>query len=157
MSQATWQAGVVEVEVSHTAMPCDVGAGQALHDAPHEAVLVLDTHGPVPAGQRWKPGLHWVPQVFAVQTAWAFVSEGAGQVMHDAEVPHCTMLSLGKQPLAAGHMCVPAPHIAPHIALTQALPAGHASQSTPSIVPHAFDELLPTHWPLHRWKPVSQC
>ena len=58
MLQTTWQAGVVEVEVSHVAMPFVAGAGQALHDAPHELVLVLDTHGPVPVGQRWKPGLH---------------------------------------------------------------------------------------------------
>jgi hypothetical protein len=56
--QTTWQLGVVEVEVSHVAMPFDGGAGQALHDDPHELTLVLDTHGPVPAGQRWKPALH---------------------------------------------------------------------------------------------------
>jgi hypothetical protein len=67
------------------------------------------------------------------------------------------VLSSGKQPLVAGQVWVPAPQAVPHAALTQALPVGHAVQSTPSLVPQAFDELLPTQMPLHRWKPVSQC
>jgi hypothetical protein len=51
--QRTWQLGVVVVEVSQTAMPFAVGAGQAVHDVPHELTLRLDAQVPVVAGQRW--------------------------------------------------------------------------------------------------------
>ena len=123
---------------------------------PHEVRAVLDTQGPVSAGQWWNPGLQAVPHALAVQTASAFGSEGFAQVAHDAVVPHCRVLSSGKHPLVAGQVWVPAPQATPHTALTQALPVGHAVQSTPSRVPQAFDELLPTQMPLQRWKPVSQ-
>jgi hypothetical protein len=101
--------------------------------------------------------LHAVPHWLFVQTACAFGSDGVAQVAHDVEVPHCNVLSLGKQPLVAGQVCVPAPQTSPHIAFTHPLPASHAVQSTPSCVPHAFDELLPTQIPLQRWNPVLQC
>jgi hypothetical protein len=91
--QTTWQLGVVLVEVSHVAMPFAVGAGQAVQDAPHELILVLDTQVPVPAGQRWKPDLQAVPHVLDVQTAWALGSEGFAHVVHPAAVPHCVGLS----------------------------------------------------------------
>jgi hypothetical protein len=55
-----------------------------------------------------------------------------------------------------GQVCVPAPQLRPHEALTHAEPAGHAVQSRPSLVPQALEELLPTQTPLQRWKPVSQ-
>jgi hypothetical protein len=51
--QRTWQLGVVEVEVSHTAMPFAGGAGHGVHDVPHELTLVFEEQVPVPAGQRW--------------------------------------------------------------------------------------------------------
>jgi len=145
------------VTLSHTAMPFADGAGQAVQEVPHEVRAVLATQGPVPAGQRWNPALQAVPHVLVEQTASAFGSEGFAQVAHDAAVPHCRVLSLGKQPLVAGQVWVPAPQATPQAALTQALPVGHAVQSTPSCVPQAFDELLPTQMPLQRWKPVSQC
>ena len=55
-----------------------------------------------------------------------------------------------------GQVCVPAPQLGPHTALTQAVPAAHGVQSTPSLVPQAFEELFPTQTPLQRWKPASQ-
>ena len=47
--------------LSHAAMPLAGGAGHAVHDAPHEARLVLDEQVPVTAGQRWNPALQAVP------------------------------------------------------------------------------------------------
>jgi hypothetical protein len=38
--------------LSHAAMPFAAGAGQAVHDVPHELTLVLATQAPVTAGQR---------------------------------------------------------------------------------------------------------
>ena len=75
--------------LSHTAMPFAGGAGQAVHDVPHELTLELDAQVPVPAGQRWKPALQAVPHVLDVQTAWALGSDGFAHVWHDAVVPHC--------------------------------------------------------------------
>src|SRR5262245_51966170 len=112
-------------------MPLSAGSGQAAHDVPQEPTLVLDTQGPLPAGQRWKPGLQVKPHVLLVHTATALGSDDAGQVTQDDEVPHCMVLSFGKQPLVAGHMCVPAPQTSPHIAFTQAWPAAQGVQSTP--------------------------
>jgi hypothetical protein len=141
--------------LSHAAMPFAGGAGHAVHDVePHELTLVFATQMPP---QLWKPGLQAVPHMLFVHTAWALGSAGVAHVAHPAIVPHCSVLSLGKQPLVAGHMCVPAPQTSPHIAFTHALPVSHAVQSTPSCVPQAFDELLPTQIPLHRWNPVLQC
>jgi hypothetical protein len=85
-------------------MPFEGGAGHAVHEAPHELTLVLATHAPVPAGQRWNPSLHAVPHALAVHTACAFGSDGAAHVAHPAAVPHAVVLSSGKQPLTAGHM-----------------------------------------------------
>ena len=45
------------VTLSHAAMPFAGGAGQAVQEVPHEVRAVLATQGPVPAGQRWNPGL----------------------------------------------------------------------------------------------------
>jgi hypothetical protein len=144
--------------LSHAAMPFAGGAGHAVHDVvPHELMLVFATHMPAPAPQRWKPGLQAVVHALLVHTASAFGSAGVAQVTHEADVPHCSVLSLGKQPLVAGQVCVPAPQTSPHAAFTQPWPVGHAVQSRPSRVPHAFDELLPTQIPLQRWNPVSQC
>ena len=97
-----------------------------------------------------------MPHVLLVQTATALGSDGAGQVTQAAEVPHCRVLSLGKQPLVAGHMCVPAPQTTPHIAFTQAVPAGQGVQSTPSMVPQVAEALLLTQTPLQRCQPVLQ-
>jgi hypothetical protein len=144
------------VTLSHAAIPSDGGAGHAAHDAPHELTLVFATQVPVVAGQRWKPALQVVPHVFDVHTAWAFGSEGAAHVTHDVAVPHCVVLSSGKQPLVAGHMCVPVPQTTPHVALVQAVPLGQGVQSTPSCVPQVSDELLLTHTPLQRCQPVLQ-
>ena len=47
--------------LSHAAMPLAGGAGHAVHDVPHEAMLVLDKQAPVTAGQRWNPALQAVP------------------------------------------------------------------------------------------------
>jgi hypothetical protein len=152
-SQTTRQPSV-PVALSHTAMPFAGGAGQAVQEVPHELRLVFDEQAPVPAGQRWKFGLQTVPQAFAVQLASAFGSVGVAQVWHEAGVPHCRVLSSGKQPLTPGHWCVPAPQTTPQAALTQAVPCGQGVQSTPLRVPQAFDELLPTQMPLQRWKPV---
>ena len=58
--------------------------------------------------------------------------------------------------LVPGQVCVPAPQLTPHVALTHAEPAGHAVQSRPSRVPQAVEELFPTQTPLQRWKPVLQ-
>jgi hypothetical protein len=143
--------------LSHAAMPFAAGAGHAVHDVvPHEAMLLFATQGPVPAGQRWKPGLQAVPHVLAVQTASALGSDGFAQVAHEAAVPHCSVLSLAKHPLVCGHMCVPAPQVEPHMALTQAVPVGHGEQSRLSLDPQAADELLPMQTPLQRWNPASQ-
>lgn len=156
--QMTRQLSVPGVAtLSQAAMPFAGGAGQAVHDVPHELRLVFATQVPAPAPQLWKPGLHAVPHWLFVQTACAFGSAGVAHVAHDAEVPHCSVLSFGKQPLVAGQVCVPAPQTTPQAAFTQAVPSGHAVQSTPSCVPHAFDELLPTQIPLQRWNPVLQC
>ena len=57
-----------------------------------------------------------------MHTATAFGSDGPGQVTHAADVPHCIVLSSGKQPLVAGQVCVPAPQLGPHIAFTHASP-----------------------------------
>jgi hypothetical protein len=100
--------------------------------------------------------LHASPHVLLVHTATALGSDGAGQVTHEAAVPHCSVLSSGKQPLVAGQVCVPAPQLGPHMAFTQASPAPHGSQSTPSWVPHVADALLLTQVPLQRWKPALQ-
>ena len=137
-------------------MPFMVGAGQAVQEVPHEFTLVLATHVPAPAPQRWNPSLHAVVHALATQTAWAFGSDGAAHVAHDAAVPHAVVLSSGKHPLTAGHMCVPAPQTAPHAPLTQACPVGQGVQSTPSSVPQVSDELLLTQMPPHRCQPVLQ-
>jgi hypothetical protein len=100
--------------------------------------------------------LHASPQVLLAHTATAFGSDGAGQVMHDAAVPHCNVLSSGKQPLVAGQVWVPAPQLGPQAAFTQASPAPQGPQSTPSWVPHVAEALLLTQIPLHRWKPAMQ-
>lgn len=135
-------------------MPLEVGAGQAVHDVvPHELTLVLATHTPA---QRWNPALQAVPHVLDVHVASAFGSEGVGHVMQPAAVPHCKVLSSGKHPLVAGHMCVPAPQTTPHVAFVHAVPVGHGVQSTPSMVPHVSDELLLTHTPLQRCQPALQ-
>jgi hypothetical protein len=155
--QVIWHASVPPPpELSHTAMPFADGAGHAVHEAPHEFTLVLATQAPVPAGQRWNPSLHAVVQALATHTACAFGSDGAGHVAHDAAVPHAVVLSLGKQPLTAGHMCVPAPQTAPHAPLTQAWPVAQGVQSVPSSVPQVSDELLLTQTPPQRCQPVSQ-
>ena len=156
MLQETRQLNVPGLAtLSQAAMPLEVGAGQAVHDvAPHELVLVLATQTPA---QRWNPALHAVPHVLDVHVATAFGSEGVWHVMQPpAAVPHCMMSSLGKHPLVAGHMCVPAPQTTPHVAFVHAVPVGHGVQSTPSMVPHVSDELLLTHTPLHRCQPASQ-
>ena len=143
-------------ELSHVAMPFAGGAGHAPHEAPHEFTLVLATHAPVPAGQRWNPSLHAVLHALATHTACAFGSDGAAQVAHPAPVPHIVVLSSGKHPLTAGHMCVPAPQTAPHAPLTQAWPVAQGVQSTPSSVPQDSDELLLTQMPPQRCQPVLQ-
>ncbi len=97
-----------------------------------------------------------VPHAFDAQTASALGSAGVGQVAHDAAVPHCRVLSSGKQPLVAGHMCVPAPHTTPQAPLTHPWPLGQGVQSTPSIVPQVSDELLLTQMPLQRCQPLLQ-
>ena len=89
-------------------------------------------------------------------TGSAFGSDDAAHVTHEAAVPHCMVLSSGKQPLVAGQVWVPAPQTTPQAALTHAVPLGHGVQSTPSIVPHVSDELLLTQTPLQRCHPVLQ-
>ena len=58
--------------------------------------------------------------------------------------------------LVCGQVCVPAPQLTPHAALTHAEPVGQGVQSRPSLVPQALVELLPTQTPLQRWNPVLQ-
>jgi hypothetical protein len=100
--------------------------------------------------------LHANPHVLFAQTATALGSEGAGQVTQEAEVPHCSVLSSGKQPVVAGQVWVPVPQSGPHIAFTHAVPAGQGSQSMPSCVPQVAEALLLTHRLPQRWKPASQ-
>jgi hypothetical protein len=100
--------------------------------------------------------LQVVPQLFDAHTASALGSAGVGQVAQDAAVPHWSVLSSGKQPLVAGHMCVPAPQTTPHAPLTHPWPVGQGVQSTPSIVPQVSDELLLTQMPLQRCQPALQ-
>jgi hypothetical protein len=47
--------------LSHAAIPLAGGAGHAVHDVPHELMLVFAMHAPVPAGQWWYPDLQAVP------------------------------------------------------------------------------------------------
>jgi hypothetical protein len=142
--------------LSQAAMPLAGGSGQAAHDVPQLEMLVLATQVPPTAGQRWNPALQVMPQVFDMQTAWALGSAGDAQVTQDAAVPHCRMLSSGKQPLVAGQVCVPEPQTTPHIALTHAVPSGQGVQSTPFWVPQVAEELLLTQTPLHRCQPALQ-
>jgi hypothetical protein len=142
------------VTLSHAAIPLAGGAGHAVHDVPQELGLVLDAHVPPPAGQRWNPGSHAVVHWLAVHTAEALGSAGVAHVAHAAAVPHCSVLSSGKQPLVPGQVCVPEPQTTPHAPLTHAVPAPHGVQSTPSRVPHVADALLSTHTPLQRCQPA---
>ena len=72
-------------------------------------------------------------------------------------MPHWVVLSSGKQPLTAGHMCVPAPQTAPQTACAeQAEPVGQGVQSTPSMVPQVAVAVLATQSPLHMWRPALQ-
>jgi hypothetical protein len=64
------------------------------------------------------------------------------------------MLSSGKHPLVAGHVCVPAPQTTPQAPFTHAVPSGQGVQSTPFLVPQVAEALLLTHTPLHRCQPV---
>ena len=80
-----------------------------------------------------------VPHALFAHTAWALGSAGVAQVAHDAAVPHAIVLSSGKQPLVAGHMCVPAPQTTPQAPLTHPWPVGQGVQSTP------FSQLLSFH------------
>lgn len=104
--------------LSQAAIPLAAGAGHAVQDAPHELTLVFVTHVPVPAPQRWNPALQAVPHAFAVHVASALGSTGVAQVAHPAAVPQAMVLSSGKHPLVAGHMCVPAPQVTPHAPFT---------------------------------------
>ena len=142
--------------LSQAAMPFAGGAGHAVQDVPHELRLVLEVHSPVVAGQRWNPALQDVPHALVTHTASALGSVGAAQVAHDVAVPHAMVLSSAKQPLVAGHMCVPAPQTTPQAPFTQPWPLGHGVQSTPSIVPQVSDELLLTQMPLQRCQPLLQ-
>jgi hypothetical protein len=89
-----------------------------------------------------------------VQIASALASAGVGHVAHEAEVPHCRVLSSGKQPLVAGQVCVPAPQTTPQVAFMHAVPVGHGVQSTPLMVPQVAEALLLTQTPLQRCQPV---
>ena len=100
---------MVPLAVSHAAMPSLGGAGHAVHDVPQLATAVSETQVPAPAPQRWKPLLHANAHALLVHTGTAFGSDDAGHVTHADAVPHWSVLSSGKQPLVAGHMCVPVP------------------------------------------------
>ena len=89
-----------------------------------------------------------------MQTASALGSAGDAHVAHDAEVPHCSVLSSGKHPLVAGQMCVPAPQTTPQAAFKHAVPSGQGVQSTPLLVPQVAEALLLTQTPLQRCQPV---
>ena len=89
-----------------------------------------------------------------MQTASALGSAGVAHVAHDAAVPHCRVLSLGKHPLVAGQVCVPAPQTTPQAAFMHAVPSGQGVQSTPLIVPQVAEALLLTQTPLQRCQPV---
>ena len=91
-----------------------------------------------------------------MQTASALGSAGFGQVAHDAALPHCRVLSLGKHPLVAGQVWVPAPQTTPQAAFMHAVPAGQGVQSTPLIVPQVAEALLLTQTPPQRCQPVLQ-
>ena len=49
------------------------GAGQAVHDDPHELTLLLLTQAPA---QRWNPARHTKPQVLLAQVALALAGVG---------------------------------------------------------------------------------
>ena len=153
MLQTTRQARF-PLGLSHTAIPFATGAGHALHEVPQELRLVLDTHVPVPAGQRWNPGAHAVLHWLAVHTAEALGSDGVAQVAHAAAVPHCKVLSSGKQPLVPGQVCVPGPQTTPQAPATHAVPSGHGVQSTPGRDPQVADALLLTQTPWQRCQPA---
>jgi hypothetical protein len=90
------------------------------------------------------------------QTAWALGSAGFGHVAHDAADPHCRVLSLGKHPLVAGQVWVPAPQTTPQAPFMHAVPSGQGVQSTPSIDPQVAEALLLTQMPLQRCQPALQ-
>ena len=143
--------------LSQAAMPFAGGAGHAVQERAARAEAGVGGAQPRwSAGQRWNPALQAVPHALVTHTASALGSAGAAQVAHDAAVPHAMVLSSGKQPLVAGHMCVPAPQTTPQAPFTQPWPLGHGVQSMPSIVPQVSDELLLTQMPLQRCQPLLQ-
>ena len=135
----------------------DAGAGHAVHRVPQLDVALSLTHSPVPAGQRWKFGLHAKPHTLVVQTGSAFGSDDPAHGAHAAAVPHAVMLSSGKQPVIRGQVWVPGPQTGPQTAAAvHADPVAHGVQSTPSRVPHVAVAVFRTQMPLHRWRPALQ-
>ena len=63
---------------SQVALPL-AGTGQAVHELPHVATLLLDTHRPP---QLWNPALQAMPQLVPSQVALPLA--GTGQAVHDA-------------------------------------------------------------------------
>jgi hypothetical protein len=133
-----------------------VGVGHAAQEAPQVSGELSLTQSPVPAGQRWKFGLHSKPHALFAQTGTAFGSDDGAQVWQTpAVVPHAVVLSSGKHPFMPRQVWVPGPHMAPHMALApQAEPGAQPPQSTPSLVPQVALAVLLTQTPPHRWKPA---
>jgi hypothetical protein len=133
-----------------------VGVGHAMQEAPQVNGELSLTHGPVPAGQRWKFGLHSKAHALFAQTGTAFGSDDGAQIWQTpAVVPHAVVLSSAKQPFMPRQVWVPAPHMTPHVALApQAEPGAQPPQSRPSLVPQVALAVLLTQTPPHRWKPA---
>ena len=126
---------------SQVAVPF-VGTGQATHELPQVATLVLDTHSPP---QLWKPALQAMPQLVPLQVALPFA--GTGQAVHD--VPQLCTLLFAAQLLP--HAWKPVLHRNPHSRLSQvALPFAGATQAVHEVVPQLATPELATHALPHR-------
>lgn len=126
---------------SQVAVPF-VGTGQATHELPQLATLLLDTHSPP---QLWKPVLHAMPQLVPLQVALPLA--GTGQAVHDG--PQLCALLFAAQLLP--HAWKPVPHWNPHCRPSQiALPFAGATQAVHDVVPQLATPELATQALPHR-------
>ena len=113
---------------SQVALPFDVGVGHEMQLAVQKLVLVSDWQIPL---QLCVPDEHMPMHAFAV---------GMQAPAHSLVVP-----------VHAGT------HASPSQVTEPPLGAVHAEQDVRSLGPHAVIDLLSTHLPPHRWKPILHC